>query len=179
MCTWTDTRLKIKWLSTFFRNPRKTETCLMCVGYKRNCRITTFSNKFIDQGDFIVIHQCFKELGYYYAQTGETIINYGDIGETFFIIIRGAVDVYVPYETNVSISYLEFIKLIHEYKDMILEVGGDKKFIVPPIPNSAIDLYNKIKLDQILMKLDGFPHDSRRTSTFFKVWVCIILLYIA
>ena len=133
-----------------------------------------FFKKFIDQGDFIVIHQCFKELGYTYANKGETIIRYGDIGKTFYIIIRGAVDVYVPIETKVTLSYLEFTKLCNEYRDMILVVNGDENFQIPPVPTSALEIYNEIKLDDICMKLDGV-NNYRRGSVFLNVCCCYIL----
>ena len=69
-------------------------------------------------------HLCIKELGYYFSHQGEVIIKYGEIGSTFYVIMKGSVDVYVPSETLVHLNQIEYSKLLNEYKHNILEVNG-------------------------------------------------------
>lgn len=114
-----------------------------------------FFKKLIDQGDYDISHQWFKELGYVWAQPGETIIKYMDIGDTFYIIVKGMVDVFVPSETTVNLTNIEFAKLLSEYNDMLLEINDDSKI---PEPNPQYwdnESFNKISIKDLVARMDG------------------------
>lgn len=41
---------------------------------------------------------------------------------------------------------------------MILEVNNNKKYVKPTPPLISTEAYNSIKLDQLIMKLEGIEH---------------------
>lgn len=86
-------------------------------------------------------------------KSGESIIKYGDIGDTFYIIVKGAVDVYVPVETKVELTLLELTRLITDYKEMVLEINGVTGFSTPVVLPTQKEAFEAIKLDKVLHKL--------------------------
>ena len=47
----------------------------------------------MQEGNTDIPFQFYKNLGYLSVGPNETVIKYGDIGDTFYIIIKGAVEV--------------------------------------------------------------------------------------
>ena len=90
-----------------------------------------FFRKLIEEGNFDVSYQCLREFQYRHADAGQSIIKYGDIGSTFYIIVKGSVDVYTPIEVKVNLNVLELAKLINEYSDMVIEVNNSANFSMP------------------------------------------------
>lgn len=52
-----------------------------------------FIKKYMEEGNLTLPKALYRELGYYKAEQGQTVIKYGDIGDTFYILLKGAVDV--------------------------------------------------------------------------------------
>lgn len=86
-------------------------------------------------------------------KAGESIIKYGDIGDTFYIIVKGAVDVYVPVEAKVELTLLELTRLITDYKEMVLEINGVTGFSAPVVLPTQKEAFDAVKLDKVLHKL--------------------------
>lgn len=87
--------------------------------------------KNLSQKDLMSYHLCIKELGYYFARQGEVIVRYGEFGSTFFVIIKGIVDVYVPSMATVQLDQIEYSKLLNEYSHNVLEIDGGKFYLRP------------------------------------------------
>lgn len=138
----------------FCRKRRVNATYSMSDGFRKNYHPTAFSNKFTDQGDYDVSHQWFKELGYWAFSPGETIIKYGDIGYTFYVIVKGMVDIYVPFTATVNYTILEFTKLLQEYRDMLLEINEDATIPEPNLQYTGYENYKIIKIKDVIAKLD-------------------------
>ena len=47
---------------------------------------------------------------------------------------------------------------------MILEVNNNKKYVKPTPPLISTEAYNSIKLDQLIMKLEGIEHTFSKLS---------------
>ena len=57
-----------------------------------------FFTKMTKEGSFELTYQWLKEFQYEFAQAGTRIIKYGEVGDKFYIIWKGLVDVYIPAE---------------------------------------------------------------------------------
>jgi len=51
-----------------------------------------------------LLYECVKELKYKCYEQGEAICRYGDIGEEFFIILKGEVSVEAPKSIEISLK---------------------------------------------------------------------------
>jgi acetyltransferase-like isoleucine patch superfamily enzyme len=69
--------------------------------------------------------------------------------------VKGMVDVYVPFETTVNLTNVEFTKLLNEYRDMLLEINEDSKFPEPNPQYSDHETIKKISIKDIVAKMDG------------------------
>lgn len=85
----------------------------------------------VKEGSIDIAYHCLKEFRFKNAQHGEPIIRYGEMGNTFYIIVKGAVDVYIPFEVRVSLTNSELARLIQENRSMILEVNRQVNFSTP------------------------------------------------
>lgn len=66
-----------------------------------------------EQKDSILAYSIYKQLEFETAKAGQTIIKYGDEGDTFYIILKGAVEIYIPVTIEVNLKMLEYTKLLH------------------------------------------------------------------
>ena len=57
-----------------------------------------FFAKMTKEGSFELTYQLLKEFHYEFAKEGTKIIKYGEVGDKFYIIWKGWVDVYIPIE---------------------------------------------------------------------------------
>ena len=64
---------------------------------------------------------------------GENIINYGDTGDKFYIVLEGSVEVYRPIYESISVTTNEFIKILKDIKN---KEKNEKKYL-------RIKAYNK------------------------------------
>ena len=87
-------------------------------------------------------------------QPDNTIFKYGDVGDLFYIIIKGTVGVFVPVICNVHLSYLEYYKLCNEYSENILEVNGIEKYEIPNLPNKISNLSKLMDMSYIIKRMD-------------------------
>ena len=69
--------------------------------------------------------KCYSKLEYRRVdKVGERVWKFGEIGDTFYIILKGEVTVHVPSYTEVHLDDFEMYKLMHEFGDMLIEVNG-------------------------------------------------------
>ena len=99
--------------------------------YSNSVSSKNFFNKLIEEGNFDLSYNCLKEFRFKHADAGQSIIRYGELGQTFYIIIKGAVDVYIPNEVKVGLSVLELGRLIKDHRDMIIDINGQVNFSMP------------------------------------------------
>ena len=95
----------------------------------------------IKEGSFELAYQCLREFQYHFAKKGDTIIKYGDIGDKFYIIWKGFVDVYVPVEKRVDFNSVELAKLIDGYREMIVSINGVTSYTTPYLTKYEISQY--------------------------------------
>ena len=128
-----------------------------------------FFKKLIEQENIEIYLRCLKLLGYKWAQPGDTIIQYNDIGDTFYVIIKGIVDVFCPCDTSVYLTIIEYNKLLSEYQDMLLTVNGENDIPEPNHQYQLHDAYHQISIKDIVNKLDGnitaVPEDQNKDES--------------
>ena len=89
---------------------------------------------------------------------------YGTIGDTFYIILKGEVGIYVPNITTIHLNDFEYFKLLNEYSDMILSVNKVNKFVLPNCPQNIAEKASLIELDDIIYKMDDPEQDPINSS---------------
>lgn len=67
----------------------------------------------------------------------------------------GLVDVYIPTVSTVELTHMEFVKLVNEYSDMLLEINGHRNLYPYNPQYQANDTYNSILIKDIISKIDG------------------------
>ena len=97
-------------------------------------------------------------------RSGETVWKFGTIGDTFYVILKGEVGIFVPNITEIHLNDFEYIKLINEYGDMILSINGDDKFEIPACPEKVVEKASLIELDDIIYKMDDPEQDAMNST---------------
>lgn len=69
-----------------------------------------FFQKLIEKGNGEVVDQLSKEMNLEVFEKDTNIINWGEIGHTFYVIVKGDVDVYIPMVKKEKMTYKEFIE---------------------------------------------------------------------
>ena len=105
------------------------------------------------EGSFELTYQCLREFQYEFAPVNSRIIKYGEIGDKFYIIWKGWVDVYIPSEKKVNFTSLELNRLIEGYREFIIEINGNTHFSTSSIHPHQRTQYSKITLEAVLDKL--------------------------
>ena len=77
------------------------------------------------------MEKCSRELTLEVAEKGEPIINYGELGTKFYIIVKGSVSVYIKVSKTFSFSFSEYLTFIRDNHNLILRIGGQKTYYVP------------------------------------------------
>ena len=91
-------------------------------------------------------------LNYERFQKDEPIINYGEIGDKFYIILSGNVNVYKPSPKNVYMTLYDYIKYLVNIRDI---QNNQLKFERIQNYNSNID---RVKLVQINCNPEKLPY---------------------
>jgi len=65
----------------------------------------------------------YKEISYWFHDTGEKIITFGEMGFECFIILNGEVDIFLPKVHKLSLTDLELVKLKLMMKDFITKIN--------------------------------------------------------
>lgn len=60
---------------------------------------------------------------------------------------------YIPVEVKCKLSQYELVRLIVDYKDMLVEVNGLREISTPPIKEHEKQILEKITLESVLRKL--------------------------
>ncbi|CAI2376816.1 unnamed protein product [Moneuplotes crassus] len=115
-----------------------------------------FIKKYIDEGNLEIPRQLYQNLSYYYANPNETVIKYGEVGDSFFILMKGEVEVFIPVTVTTRLSDLEFIKLLNEKRDLILEINDEKEFDIPNIPKLSNNAYQRITLATVFQIMEDY-----------------------
>jgi transcriptional regulator of met regulon len=78
------------------RLPTKERTKEEVTNISRYFSEKQFFKAFKEQGNEEVVDQCSKEMHVEIAHKGKHIITFGDFGMTFYVVLQGKVDVYIP-----------------------------------------------------------------------------------
>lgn len=65
---------------------------------------------------------------------GQHVMDYGEFGTKFYIILRGEVNIHIPNKVKMNMNLLEYIQFLHTHGSLILSVNGDPKFTIPKLP---------------------------------------------
>lgn len=60
----------------------------------------------------IFINNLVSQFEYTYYSKGKTMFNYGDVGDRFYILIKGEVVILVPQERNISLTYFDYLSYL-------------------------------------------------------------------
>ena len=101
-------------------------------------------------------------LNYEKFKKDEYIINYGEIGDKFYIILSGSVNVYKPSPQNVSMTLYDYVKYLVNIRDV---EKNNIKFERIQNYNSKID---RDKLIQIKYNPDKLPYSSKKISVVIE-----------
>jgi hypothetical protein len=73
-----------------------------------------------------------RELSLEKIRKNKIIINYGDVGIKYYIIISGRVSVYVPQPPKTfEFDQKEYIKFLKDHEGLIVSVNGKTDFVLP------------------------------------------------
>ena len=75
------------------------------------------------------------------------------MGDKFYIICKGSVDVYVPFEKRVDLSTLELAKLIEGFGDMLISINGITNFSTPYLTKTEKAKLASITFESIMQKI--------------------------
>lgn len=95
-------------------------------------------------------------LGYECFQKDEYIINFGEIGNKFFILLSGTVNIYKPSPKNMNMTLYDYVKYLVNIRDVEKNLI---KFERVQNYNSNID---RVKLLLINYNPDKLPYSSRK-----------------
>jgi len=102
---------------------------------------------------------------------GENIINYGETGDKFYIVLEGSVEVYKPIYESISATTNEFIKILQDIKN---NEKNEKKYLRIKAYNKErnIDItdYENIdsKMDFMNVKSDFFIEKMEKLGQYGK-----------
>ena len=101
-------------------------------------------------------------LNYEKFKKDEYIINYGEIGDKFYIILSGSVSIYKPSPKNASMTLSDYVKYLVNIRDV---EKNQLKFERIQNYNSKID---RDKLILIKYNPDKLPYSSKKISVFIE-----------
>ena len=108
------------------------------------------------------ISKIIQILNYEKFKKDEYIINYGEIGDKFYIILSGSVNVYKPSPQNVSMTLYDYVKYLVNIRDV---EKNNIKFERIQNYNSKID---RDKLILIKYNPDKLPYSSKKISISYR-----------
>jgi CRP-like cAMP-binding protein len=90
------------------------------------------------------------------ANKGKRIINYGEYGTKFYIIVKGSVSVHIKVTKQFDMTFAQYLTFIRDYEGLIMKIGGQRAYYIPEIIKKIKHLpeyINAPKIDEEFYKL--------------------------
>ena len=100
------------------------------------------------------------------AEKNKMIIRFGDIGYTFYVVVKGSVGIYIPTQNKFSFTYKEYLEFLLQNKRFINSVNGETDIQLPDfiemtkMQDGKIDLSHLDELLQVGPRKSKFSRDS-------------------
>lgn len=65
------------------------------------------------------------------AHKGKHIITLGDVGMTFYVVLQGIADVYVPFTDSFNFTQKEYLEFVLPKREFIKTVNNDSDLKLP------------------------------------------------
>eukprot|EP00347_Sterkiella_histriomuscorum_P011829 403370944 len=131
-----------------------------------------FFRKLSEQKSQLTMLQLFKCLNLEFYDYGSTIFNYGDQGDSFYVILQGQVGIKVPTDFILEFgNYYEiYMYLINRYRDVVRLRDSHSKVVKKMIDIIGIDSLNSYhmnSIDDFYLVISGLLSSNQNSDTSF------------
>jgi hypothetical protein len=110
----------VKILKTFSKDRSKDDIALISRYFEQ----VKFFKTYIEQGNTDVIPQCAKEMEVEIKKPDDVIIKQDDDGRTFYVLLKGKVDIYTKAKEIRELNQKEYIEFCWKHNRYIKSISG-------------------------------------------------------
>lgn len=90
-----------------------------------------FFSKLIEEGNGEAVDQCSKEMTLEVINSQDFIINFGEIGDKFYVVISGSVDIYIPQLQTFDFTLKQYLEFVIPKRKFIKKVNDNSDYKLP------------------------------------------------
>lgn len=99
--------------------------------YHASFQTNKFFQNLIKDGYYEAVDQWSREMTLEVTEIDNNIITFGDFGDKFYVVISGAVGIYIPRQDTFEFTYKEFLEFVLQRKRFIKTINGEHDLKLP------------------------------------------------
>lgn len=133
----------------FLNTPTKERTREDIEYIARYLKNLKFFKTFEDEGNGEVIEQCGKEMKVQFSKNEDHVITHGEFGQTFYVLLKGTVGVYIPENKTLHLNQKEFLEFAVPKRRFIKAVNKQELRLPVYVDIFEFDEEGKIDMEKL------------------------------